>query len=178
MGRHVKSAHIPPFSKIRALIERHVKDVAEQEISDYAVELKNRLVNGILRQTFESFRRFPLNPRYLEWKRKKKLDPRTLVATGRYVRKIKILPRGRFVYEIGFPRNAKVRDIDGKEKDLTLNELANILEYGSESAGIPPRPHWGIIYQQGQRDAVKVARQISEKAAKRINKDLKRGQNR
>ena len=56
---------------------------------------------------------------------------------------------------IGLRPRMVVPSTDGKSKNITLHELAQILEYGSSARGIQARPLWGPVGKEFGGDRVK-----------------------
>lgn len=49
---------------------------------------------------------------------------------------------------IGIKGNKKAVSLDGKKKNITLHQVAQILEYGSTVRNIRPRPLWGPVFKE------------------------------
>lgn len=64
------------------------------------------------------------------------------VMTGTYFRSIKKWKKRGVIY-VGLKRGVK-----HPTSGLTIGQIANILEYGSQARGLPPRPLWGPSFKQ------------------------------
>lgn len=150
MSKHVQ--RFGDWDKARAMIRSQKMLIPELDrvIGQYSMQSRNRMVENILGQKYDHA---PLSPDYVKRKQKAGLDTRTLIATGQYVRSIKVwrvgVPGrgGRWV--VGIPAGLKHKGVDGKGQ-LDMNKLARILEFGTEN--IPPRPHWRIEARLYQRE--------------------------
>lgn len=100
----------------------------------------------------------PLTPKYLAWKKRHGYDERILIMTKQYVDSMSVIrmmnepdpgtkkKKGRYMVGVGvkegFHRRAKV----------ALGQLMRWLEYGTSGAGkkggMPPRPHWRIVWER------------------------------
>ena len=95
------------------------------------------LVLAIERQLFRSFKIYPLSKKYAERKQRQGLDPRVLIATGRYI--------DSFVY---INKNNKIiitvadEEIEG---GMSMLDLSRILEFGNSK--MPRRTHWHAAYR-------------------------------
>lgn len=82
-----------------------------------------------------------LSKSWLAFKVRNKLDPRPLIATGFYLRHIKVVEKflkDRTIYSVVLPPN-----IVHKPSGIRLEQLAKWLEYGTAGPhGMKPRPHW------------------------------------
>lgn len=98
-------------------------------------------------QRFQSFIDNPLSPGWLARKLAANADERVHIATGHYVKNIKATTIGNLDGEkvqFAIRPDPRVYAINLKRKktNLRLSALAAILESGSESGNLPPRPHW------------------------------------
>jgi hypothetical protein len=102
------------------------------------------------RKPFPFDRTAPLTEDYLKRKVKEGKDPRILIATGRYLEHI-VLERQETKDGVFW----RVYIQKGRTRTrITFNLLARILEFGSASRNIKPRPHWRPTARL-MRDAVK-----------------------
>ncbi len=141
--------HIPNFRRItRRFAEIAVAevDVAVEDFANDEVEMFQREIE---QQVVPSFRRHPLTEAYMRRKRYAGVDRRVLLATYWYRDHIRVWrwrpPTGgrrRTGWRIGFHPTVRARDLRGRIKDITLNRLAAVHEYGTDDQRIPPRPHW------------------------------------
>lgn len=100
------------------------KDMAEEFADDLKAIITRQLIAWV-----------PLNPKYVQRKRLLGLDPRILIATGRYVSSIQPIPQPDGSWVVGVP-NESLR----AGSKYTLQDLARWLEYGTQK--MPARPHW------------------------------------
>lgn len=155
-----RKPRIPDFTRLVATPARHFVDSVRVGVKDFTDKEAKIFREKILRQRFSSFRKHPLNPTYKSRKRRLGLSTRVMVATGHYVRSIKVYHfpgRNRDQWIIGIHPNTRARDkYTGQVvHDLPLADVAIIQEFGSSKAGIPARPHWReqrelIILRAGQ----------------------------
>jgi hypothetical protein len=77
----------------------------------------------------------PLSKGYARYKRRMGLDPRTLIATGKYVNSIQPIQQPDGNWLVSVPNTPL-----GDGSKHTLRDLARWLEYGTRT--MPARPHW------------------------------------
>jgi len=103
-------------------------------------EAISKLVKDVIYQ--QLFKLHPLSPKYFQQKVKKGLDLRILIATGDYVKSIKVLriedKELGVIYQVGFPKRLH------KPSKLTFEQLAYWLEFGTKK--MPARPHWRVVW--------------------------------
>jgi hypothetical protein len=99
---------------------------------DLAAEFADDLKSIISRQLIAWV---PLSPVYKKRKRILGLDPRILIATGRYVASIQPVQQDDGSWVVSVP-DEPLRP----GSKYTLKDLARWLEYGTET--MPARPHW------------------------------------
>jgi hypothetical protein len=147
-----QKSHIPDFRQRAAVFRQVAFDVAWDKALDFAHEQRDFFVNRILAQDFDSFRviLYPesgtnLSPKWLARKRAAGADPRTMLATHHYIANIKVFqtigPNGGQI-RVGFQPGERARTLDNREKEITLERLARVHEYGSAHIKLPARPHW------------------------------------
>lgn len=120
----------------------------------------------------QRFKLHPLNPRYLKWKIRHKLDPRILIATKKYVRAIGVKKTKRGAI-IGLVRGTRIditKTRDGKLKirKIPYTTLARWLEYGTKR--MKARPHWRPQIKQWKAEVHRFRREL----VKELTRDLKR----
>jgi hypothetical protein len=100
------------------------KDLAEEFADDLRMMISRQLIAWV-----------PLSGPYKTYKRRMGLDPRILIATGRYVSSIQPIqqPDGNWVVSV--PEEPLRQG-----SKYTLKDLARWLEYGTRN--MPARPHW------------------------------------
>lgn len=100
------------------------KEMAEEFADDLKALITRQLIAWV-----------PLSPKYVKRKRMLGLDPRILIATGRYVSSIQPIAQDDGSYIVSVP-NQPLRS----GSKYTLQDLARWLEYGTRN--MPARPHW------------------------------------
>lgn len=137
-------------------------EVVSRELGKGAKQFAEDVRQIILRQ---KYRWKPLSKRWLRYKEKHGLDPRTHIATKTYVKSIRARPRrrlGRTVsWSVGPGRPNQIHRPSG----MRFTELARILEFGSRSRRIPPRPHWRPAWSAFVRRDSKVLSRNAVRAA-------------
>lgn len=89
----------------------------------------------------------PLSVRYQEYKAELGFDPsRMLYMTGAYYWNITVWNNG-INYYVGLKKGVNSRNYF-TGGNITLGQIANILEYGSDSRSIPARPLWHPTFRQ------------------------------
>lgn len=138
--------HIPDLKGILNSFVRVAYETTEKAVGKFSESERQKFVKRIERQDFHSFKVYPLSEAYFQRKRRKKLDLRTHIATYNMVRNIKLFrvkkDTRHHLYHVGFERTAMAIDEDRKPLPLPLHRLAMILEKGSLSNNLPPRPTW------------------------------------
>jgi hypothetical protein len=137
------------FKCMNTAFKRSFLDAAAWEGRFIAEGYKSTLVKNVKAQKYKEggggFAEWkPLNRAYAARKEKLGLDNRMLIATGKYLEEISVrLPRvdGEKVTYIVEPSKKTV--IGQNTADFTYGWLSVVLERGSVSRNIPPRPHWG-----------------------------------
>jgi hypothetical protein len=99
---------------------------------DLALEFADDLKSIISRQLIAWV---PLSPAYKKRKRILGLDPRILIATGRYVNSIQPVEQADGSWVVSIPEEPL-----RPGSRYTLKDLARWLEYGTQT--MPARPHW------------------------------------
>lgn len=106
---------------------------AEKELPhEFALHAERKVKSTIYKQNFTVP---PLTPTYMKWKTEHGLDDRILVATGEYVRAIKVKSL-KGVWFVVVPRE------EHSNSNLMMDDIAGILEFGSPARNIPARPVW------------------------------------
>ena len=123
-GRRSK---IPPFRRIKAVVNRVVKQVAKEELKKFAWELRGFLTHGILAQRFQDIQTIPLSASWKARKREHGLDSRVLVSTKQYVNHIRVVTHSPLKYEINVPESTYALDVERQPTDVTLRQLGAIL---------------------------------------------------
>jgi hypothetical protein len=168
---------LPPWRKLEKAIRAAVEDHAEKLVTDWAMEEKRAFIERIKKQKFASFKKKPLSPKYLARKIAKGADRRTMIATGHYIRSIKLFRTRsgkRLLLRIGFPPNAKAHDLDGKRTTTPLAITIRANELGSAARNIPPRPHWRPFRLEMKARAKKLRIQIKKAVVKTVREELEK----
>lgn len=92
----------------------------------------------------------PVSSKYGRWKERTKNVSRDnlLVYSGNYLRQLKgiKITQKSYMVDMGFSRGAL--SSKGHRKGLPLSRYSKILEYGSASRNIPPRPLWAPAFDK------------------------------
>lgn len=105
----------------------------------------------------QAYNHTPLKPKYKEWKIKKGLDPRILIATGSYINAIEVFKGGKNTWCVGIKKGKK------NKEGIELRQIGKWLEYGTKH--IPARPHWRI-------EMAKVKRRMQYRTLEILKKNL------
>ena len=132
------------------------KDLAEEFADDLRMLISRQLIGWM-----------PLSKEYKIYKRKMGLDPRILIATGRYVSSIQPVQQRDGSWIVSVP-DEPLR----QGSKHTLKDLARWLEYGTQN--MPARPHWRPakniwktkLYQMKRRLQFNVARELKRQGWK------------
>jgi len=106
------------------------------------MKLPKRVSKGLVpkgRLPFPFDARYPLDKDYLDRKVGEGNDPRPLIATGAYLRGIKVqrVKQGTLTaWHVRMKRGIH------KPSGMPYNRFARLMEYGSAAHGLPPRSHW------------------------------------
>lgn len=173
-----RKSSIPDFPAISKKIARAASMRHAALMAQYAEHTRRDFVERIEDQRFARFRviLYPesgtnLSPEWLERKAEKGADLRTMIATGHYIRSIRVfrtasLKGRRLLFRVGFDPRERAHDLDGNPVDITLNRVALIHEYGNAST--PRRDHWGPNARRLKREAPAVRRFMHEEIRKAI----------
>lgn len=135
---------------------KNIREVLERSVGkEIEIKLKDSVRKQLL--TLE-----PLSPSYLQRKKAKGLDPRTLIATGEYINNLQVI-------ELEETEDTLTLFIGATDEmhysGLTFAELSVIIEYGTDTQ--PPRPHVALTWEKIQREVEsKVQRLIKEELEK------------
>jgi hypothetical protein len=135
-----------------------VMDVGPMNIEGLGYEMAKEFADD-LKELIERqlFAWVPLSSGYARYKRRMGLDPRILIATGRYVNSIEPQPDGKGGWVIGVPDEPL-----SPGSRYTLKDLARWLEFGTQH--MPARPHW--------RPAMNIWRTKIYQVKRRVRHDL------
>lgn len=163
-----------PYTLIAKLMKGTGMDAAREVIKEEGDFLAAKLQLNILQQLLPMPE---LNSAYIQYKIRKELDPRKLVATGEYVNSIAARKKsGGDIIDVNVP------DVTHGPSGLSMKELARIHEYGQRKfketgKGIPPRPHWRPTIRWWRKKRMQAAEQeidkyVSERVFKRLSAQL------
>lgn len=177
MARYQKPKIIP-FQTIARTLRSEALPEAERRVAQFARAEMELFKRRIKRQEFIAFITTPLSHAYLSRKIAAGADSRVMIATGRYLRKIKMFRRAEgsrsVVLHIGFPEDALAFDMYGNVTGFHLWEVALVQEHGSAAAHIPARPHWGPHRDEMAQRAVAVRTRIVHAVVTRVRSKLER----
>ena len=131
----VRGRNYQPAKRIKQKLREEGKRLGRGFDKYIAEKIMETAKIAILEQRWSS-KWQPLSPEYLEWKKKKGLDTRILIATGQYLDSFKVYRSG----------NSWVAGVDKERlhyfegKTVRMGDLAKWLEFGTRK--MPPRPHW------------------------------------
>lgn len=137
----------PPFLSMKAKVrvnkkaKRNVKvvmDVFQRSLMKMRYGWARRVCETFRTDLIERiedqrFQHAPLSPKYLEWKQRKGLDERILIATRFYIDHIAVR-RSHRGYKVG------VGDARSPNAKVSLRQIVRWLEFGTTQ--MPARPHW------------------------------------
>jgi len=163
LGTHV-------YQNFSNVVKNAQVEVFKGELKRVAHEAKRDLKKRIADQAFKWK---PLSPKYKARKERLGLDPRTLIATGKYLKSIRVASRmygNNLSYQLGTRK-----DTHGPS-GLPYIELARLMEYGSRKRKLPARPHWRPTirkYRRLQQSRIKAAhKQVAKLILKQSNSSL------
>ena len=170
-----KKPHIPDLSHVLRGIGEIASEIVEEEVESFAVAERDSFVRRIKRQEFQSFNATPLTRLWLRRKIMARADKRVMIATGHYIRSIKIQRRrvgrrGRTIF-VGFDSRLMPRDLDGRIVHVEggMNKIAWVHERGSAKMKVPPRPHW----EPHRLQMVERARGVRKRIKRRIGREAR-----
>jgi hypothetical protein len=126
--------------------------MAEEFADDLKTILSRQLISWV-----------PLSTKYAMKKRQLGLDPRILIATGRYVAAIAPVQNPDGSWTVAVPDEP----LRAGSKH-TLKDLARWLEYGTRT--MPARPHWRPAMQIWRTKIYQVRRRVRHDIAKELKK--------
>jgi len=151
--KHYKKPSIPKFSKLVSQTGEEVLGLAQQGVRQVAEDARDKLVEGIKEQVFQSFRQFPLADETVARKERLGLDGRVMMATGHYVNSIKVVQEDENTFRVGFEEGEKAVDEQGRPVDIELDQVARAHEFGTST--LPARPHWRPVFDEIKRKTLK-----------------------
>jgi hypothetical protein len=128
------------------------REMAEEFADDVKAILSRQLIAWV-----------PLNREYARRKREMGMDPRILIATGRYVNSIQPIEQKDGSWVVSVP----AEPLQGSNKH-TLKDLARWLEYGTRT--MPARPHWRPAMQIWRTKIYQVRRRVRHDIATELKK--------
>lgn len=181
-------SHVPDFKAVASELRRVVPEATFEAVKTYGDAERLRFIDKIEKQAFQSFQEifYPesgtnLSPGWLARKERKARDLRTMIATGWYIKNIKLFTRKArlkgepTLVKIGIHPNTLARDLDGKTTDVPLWLVATYNEHGSLDGKLPARPHWGPHLDTMHSNAPRTRRAVLKAVKKtlRANRFLK-----
>lgn len=151
-------------SQVETMVTKHLKSSALK----FAVDIRQ-----IIKK--QRYKWKPLSERWLSYKKRHHLDPRVHIATQTYVKSIKATPRKRNGKIVSWGVTAGQPNQIHRPSGLRFTDLVRLLEFGSASRRMPPRPHWRPAWSAFiRRDAKLVARNIARDAYKKSVSEARR----
>jgi hypothetical protein len=147
-----KLPELPDIEELLTGIKRVAEIIADKQLHTLADASVDKFRGMIERQDFQSFRDNPLSKGWAIYKAGHDLDPRVMISTKNYIESIKAI-KVKGGYRIGFEEGAPVVDANGKDRGITLDQLAAIHENGVPEKNIPARPHWEPFFEILKNDA-------------------------
>lgn len=105
----------------------------------------------------------PLSPSYRLYKHRMGMDPRILIATGRYVHAIQAIQGPDGSWSVGIPPEPL-----RPGSRYTLKDLAKWLEFGTQT--MPPRPHWRPARQIWRTKLYRMKKRVQFDLAQELKK--------
>jgi hypothetical protein len=136
-------------------LPRFVQVLREKLASQIAQKYYDALTNHIRSQDLPLT---PLNEWYKEWKAKKGLDTRILIATGELLDSIKIYDLGAGEKFVGVKGGKQHRG------GIDMALLALVHEYGSVTRGVPARPAYRLTLVELKSELQTVINEIIKEA--------------
>lgn len=136
-----------------------VKEEGAKISTEYRVALQRRIY---LQRAPQGAPWPPLNPQYLEQKKRKRLDPRMLMATKDYISKIYSKQVNDTTWQVTVPTGIH------PPSKMTYSKLRAIHEFGS--GRIPPRPHWQPTTQEFENRKQQYGTDIEKSMDRRVRK--------
>ena len=116
----------------------------------------------------------PLSPKYLQRKIKLGMDQRMLIASGNYLKKIRALRAGVGRWVVEPPDTIMEPTKLNPKPKFTYRQLAVVLESGSMTRNIPPRPHWDPMAEKYKGRTSEFERSLQKSFNRRLQKKLDR----
>jgi hypothetical protein len=163
----------PAFFKVLVQgVEEAVKDTAAIECRRIALDFKDDLISAVRQQ------KYPMQELSDRWKKKKqkeKLDPRMLIASGKYLQNIRIRKMRQTRGQQGWvveptPFRVKKYKFQKEAPKITYQKLAAIHEFGYPKLNIPARPHWTPTIEDYQARGQQIRKEVQAAFAKRFDR--------
>lgn len=117
----------------------------------------------------------PLTEKYAKSKQRKGLDPRILIATGKYKDAIQVIREETredgVTYSVGVPGTFETGPKTARKK-LPLELLGRWLEFGTKS--MPPREHWRPVWSALVRNLHPVTKKLKKDILKEFKNSVRR----
>lgn len=167
------------FDCMNKAFKRSFIDAAVWEGRLIVEDYKSSLIKNIKSQKFvdggKGFPEWkPLSPPYAARKEKLGLDKRMLIATGKYLKEINVrLPIIDDLKVSYLVEPSKKTVYDQKVSEFTYSWLSAVLERGSVSRNIPPRPHWGPTKAEFENRRSEFAERLQKRFVKEFDLRIK-----
>lgn len=168
-----RKSKITPIKPVLDAVSQVVDRSLAKGAKTFAESARDQFKKRIEGQLFKSFHEYPLSPDYVDFKRRRGLDLRTMIATGNYLKHIAVhkdkTEEGTVGYFVGFRKTDMAVDADGNAvPDLPLWILALIHERGAQ--GLAPRAHWQPMLQILKKQIPEAAKDIHRNVTKGLRK--------
>ena len=154
------SKTLPP--NFLTVFEKEARLEAQRQTRQFAEEIAEEARNIIIEQRYNWA---PLDPDYLDWKIKKGLDPRILIATRDYLEHIGTYEQDGKIFVGPLPGTHK-------PSGVPYVKLARWFEYGTET--MPARPLWRPLFSVALRRNKKLKKKYAAARKKALREVVKR----
>jgi phage gpG-like protein len=156
------------FKMLQRGIDEAAKQTVANELRRLAFDFKDDLTQAVRQK------RYSMQDLSDRWKKKKKkegLDPRKLIASGKYLENIRVEKYRNTGWKVEpTPFRVKKYKFQKEAPKITYQKLAAIHEFGYPKANIPARPHWIPTIEQYQAQAGRIGKQVQDTFAKRLDR--------
>lgn len=162
MGVTIRKPIKPLNLIILDVFDKVVAIKGKEELEAIANDVRQKLVDKIHDDAF-NFEKY--GDKYADWKEKHYPGKPPLMAEEEYINSIQVRPT-KHGFTVGVGDEVHMGT---KGHPISMNKLANILEYGWPEKHIAPRPHWRPVLENLKRRKVALSREMKTK----LNKDIK-----
>lgn len=137
------------------------------------MQLKKRVSKGKIPQDRLPFPfdiRYPLTKEYLERKTREGHDPRALIATGEYLKGIRV---ARAKQGTVTAWHVRMKRGIHKPSGMPYHRFARLMEFGSAMNHLPPRSHWRQAWILVKQRFSKLRENIRAQALREALRDIK-----